>query len=342
MRRLGKAGDDERGATSIIVALLMVVLLGFGALAVDVGMLYSEHVQLRNGSDAAAFAVAQRCAHNPAGANCSTTSPLAQNLVNTNAGDGLSNLKSIVLDKTRGTVQVITGAQESGKEANRVSLLLARALGFSTAEVTAGATVQWGRPVAGPMPFPLAFSVCQVKDQVDGSPQLLQYHGVNANADCMYGPSGAAVQGGFGWLTSSPGTCGGRIDIRTGDALNAPGNSYPGVCDAVLGTWVADITAGKDVIVLLPVYNQVTGTGTGATYKITAFVALKVIGWNFSGSNTAPVAFRNKAPFAAPSLSCDGNCRGIIGTFVRYASLGDGYVLGATDDYGANVIRLIK
>lgn len=342
MWRLGKTEDSERGATSVVVALLMVVLLGFSALAVDIGMLYAEQIQLRNGADAAAFAVAQKCAHNPAGTDCSTTSPLARSLVNTNAGDGLSNLKSMVLKKDEGTVQVIAGAQESGKEANQVSLLLARVLGFTTAEVSAGATVKWGRPVAGPMPFPLAFSVCQVKDHVDGAPQLLQNHGVNLNADCMYGPSGAAVPGGFGWLTSSPGTCGGLVDIRTGDAANAPGNSYPGVCDGLLGTWVADITAGKDVIVLLPVYNQVTGTGSGATYKLTAFVAFKVKGWNFSGSNTAPVAFRNKAPFVDSALSCDGNCRGIIGTFVRYASLADGYTLGTADDYGANVIRLIK
>ncbi len=40
----------------------MVALLGFAALAVDVGMLYAERTQLRNGSDAAAIAVAQKCA----------------------------------------------------------------------------------------------------------------------------------------------------------------------------------------------------------------------------------------------------------------------------------------
>ncbi len=65
MRRLGRGtaeGNGERGAVSVLVAILMVVLLGFAALAVDIGVLYAERTQLRNGADAAAIAIAQKCA----------------------------------------------------------------------------------------------------------------------------------------------------------------------------------------------------------------------------------------------------------------------------------------
>ena len=111
---------------------------------------------------------------------------------------------------------------------------------------------------------------------MDGSLQQLQSHGDDANPDCLYGPSGAAVPGGFGWLTSSPGVCGGLIDIKAGDASNSSGNSYPGtVCDSVLQKWAADITAGKDVIALLPVFDRVTGTGANAKYQLTSFAALQ-------------------------------------------------------------------
>lgn len=341
MRRVAGRGEQERGAIAVLVALIMVALLGFAAITIDVGKLYYERAQLRNGADAAAFAVAQKCARDVTSPDCSATSPLAGSLANSNASDGLSNLQPVALDKVGGKVQVTVGAQETGKEANQVSLFLARVLGFNAAEVTAGTTVQWGRPVEGPMPFPMTFSVCQVKNDLDGSPQLLRNHGVDANADCADG-SVTAVPGGFGWLKSDPNICGGRIDIRAGDAPNAPGNSYPAVCDGLLRQWITDITAGKDVVVLLPVFNRVTGTGTGATYKLTAFVGFKVTGWNFSGSNTEPVSFRNKSPFVTSSVACDGNCRGIIGTFVRYASLADGYVLGTANDYGASVIRLVQ
>ena len=222
MRRLGMTtADGERGGISVLVAILMVVLLGFAAVAVDVGMLYAERTQLRNGADAAAIAIAQKCARNVNDVDCSTTSTLARSLANSNAGDGASNIASLVLDKSAGTVKVIAGAQEAGKEPNR-SRFSSR--GYSASMMLKslpGPLCGGAVPVAGPLPFPLAFSVCQVKGHVDGSLQLLQSHGDGANPACMYGPDGAAVPGGFGWLTSSTGVCGGLVDITTGDANNS-------------------------------------------------------------------------------------------------------------------------
>ena len=154
--------DGERGAVSVVVALLLVVLLGFGAIAVDVGMLYSERTQLRNASDAAALMVAQKCARNLADPNCSATAPLASELANKNAVDGLSNVKSIELDKANRTVRVTAGAKESGKAANEVSLFFARVLGLETAEVTAASRVQWGTPSKGPVILPLAIAHCKL------------------------------------------------------------------------------------------------------------------------------------------------------------------------------------
>jgi len=348
MRRLGRfPGPEggERGAVSVLIAILMVSLLGFTALAVDVGMLYAERTQLRNGADAAAFAIAQKCAHDVNNADCSTTSTLARSLANSNAGDGASNIKSVVLDKTAGTVTVTAGAQEAGKEPNRVSLFFARAMGFNDAEVSTGATVRWGQPVAGPLPFPLAFSVCQVRYRVGGGLQQLQSHGDDANPDCLYGPSGAPVPGGFGWLTSSPGVCGGLIDIKAGDASNSSGNSYPGtVCDSVLQKWAADITAGKDVIALLPVFDRVTGTGANAKYRLTSFAAFSVKGWKFSGTdNELPKSFHHTSPTVPSSVACTNNCRGIIGSFIEYVSLADGYTYGVTtEDSGADIVRLTQ
>ncbi|WP_426996565.1 pilus assembly protein TadG-related protein [Pseudarthrobacter sp. N5] len=343
MRRLGprrRTQDSERGAVSVIVAILLVALLGFSAIAVDVGMMYAERTQLRNGADAAALAVAQKCAKNDADAECSTTSPLARSLANSNAGDGLSNIKSTVLDKSNRTVTVTAGAQEAGKAPNEVSLFFARALGFNTAEVTAPSTARWGSPVAGRTAFPLAFSVCQVKDSIGGALQLLQDHGKNQNADCLYGPSGAAVEGGFGWLNQDPGVCGGTIDLAINESGSDPGNNSPNNCSTTLQKWADEITAGRHITVLLPVYNAVTGTGNGAIYHLIAFAAFDVGGWKFSGNSGAPETFQNQAPYVSSALTCDGNCRGIIGSFVKYVSLADGYTLGPVDAYGAPIVRL--
>ena len=345
MRRLAgpvPSANRERGGIAIMVAILMVVLLGFGALAVDVGMLYAERTQLRNGSDAAALAVAQKCAKDINDADCSTTSVLAQGLANGNAGDGLSNIKSLLLDKTNRTVTVAAGSQEAGKAPNQVSLFLARALGYSSAEVSATSSVTWGSPIKGPMPFPVAFSICQVQGHVDGTLQLLQDHGSNANPDCNYGPSGAAVAGGFGWLVSDPGVCGGLIDLAAAESGSDPGNNSPSICAATLNSWAADITAGKDVIVLLPVFNRVTGTGNSAIYGLTTFAAFKVKGWKFSGNSTLPDTFQNTTPTVTAAVACDGNCRGIIGSFIKYVSLADGFTLGPVDANGATIVRLTQ
>lgn len=324
---------------SVLVAILMVALLGFAALVIDAGMLYTEKVQLRNGADAAALAVAQKCAKDLNDPDCSATSALARSLASSNAGDGLSNVSSLTLDKTARRVTVTAGAQEAGKEPNQVSLLFARALGINTAEVTAGSAVDWGSPLAGPAAFPVAFSICQVKNHVDGTLQLLQNHGSNANPDCFYGPSGAFVSGGFGWLPNDPGICGGLIDLALSEAGSDPGNNgAPDVCLATLQRWADDITAGKDVVVLLPVFDQVSGTGSGAIYGLTSFAAFKVSGWKFSGNSDLPKTFRN----TSSAVTCDGNCRGIIGSFIKYVSLAQGFALGPVDTNGATIVRLTK
>ena len=344
MRRLtaSTGQDSERGGIAIMVAILMVALLGFAALAVDVGMLYAERTQLRNGSDAAALAVAGKCAKDINDVECSTTSALARSLANGNAGDGASNIQSLLLDKPNRTVTVAAAAQEPGKEPNRVSLFFAGVLGYTSAEVSATSSVTWGSPRKGPAPFPVAFSICQVQGHVDGTLQLLQNHGSNANADCNYGPSGAAVEGGFGWLVSDPGVCGALIDIAVAEGGSDPGNSSPGGCDATLNSWAADITAGKDVVVLLPVFNRVSGTGNGAVYGLTTFAAFKVKGWKFSGNSTLPDAFQNTTPAVDASVSCDGNCRGVIGSFIKYVSLANGFTLGPVDANGATIVRLTQ
>ncbi|WP_350002044.1 TadE/TadG family type IV pilus assembly protein [Pseudarthrobacter sp. WHRI 8279] len=343
MRRLTEdKAQNERGAISVIVAILLVTLLGFVAISVDVGVIYSERAQLQNGADASAIALAQKCARDDADPVCSTTSTLAASLANQNALDGMSKVHTIELDKTARKVSVTTSAKEAGGTDNSVSLFFADVLGVPTKEVGARGSAVWGSPRAGLTAFPLAFSICQVKDKIGTGLQLLQEHGKNANADCNYGPSGAAVQGGFGWLVQDAGACGGTIDLAVSEGGSDPGNNAPGNCSTELNRWASDITAGRDVIVLLPVFNKVTGTGAGAVYGLVSFAAFKVTGWKFSGDSSLPYTFQNRASTTTGVTSateCRGECRGVIGSFVKYVSLADGYTLGPVDEYGAVIAR---
>ncbi len=94
-RRLSWLGRAERGATTILVVIVLVpVLFGAMALSVDVGGLMWERRQLQNGSDAAAAAAAQTCVSNAAACPTAATSSLT-NLAGANANDGASTVASI-------------------------------------------------------------------------------------------------------------------------------------------------------------------------------------------------------------------------------------------------------
>jgi Flp pilus assembly protein TadG len=330
-------GGGEQGAIAVVVAFMMVALLGFAAISIDVARLYSEQAQLQNGSDAAALMVAQKCAKNNADTDCSTASPLAADLANKNAIDNVSQIKTISLDKTNRAVTVTAGAKETGSSANSVSLFFARVLGIPSAEVDASSSVQWGSPVEGSIVFPLAFSICQVSGMVNGAAQLLQNFSADANPDCPLGPAGKTVPGGFGWTSQTAGQCGGFVDLAINQSGSATGNDGPSNCDAILNKWASEITAGRPVIVLLPVYDAVTGTGSGASYHLNSFAAFSVQGWAFSGADKLPMVYNNAA---TTSLKCQGNCRGIIGKFIKYVSLADGYKLGPVSPNGATVVEL--
>ena len=352
MRRLTTMHQDrEHGAVSVIVAILLVTLLGFVAIAVDVGRIYSERAQLQNGADAAAIALAQTCARNPADSLC-TTSTLAGSLANQNALNGMSNVNNIQLSTTAGTVSVTTTAKENGAPDNSVSLFFAGVLGIPSMQVAAKSSAVWGSPTKGPTAFPLAFSICQVQNMVDKGLQVLQNKdSKSANPGCTL-PSGGTVPGGFGWLAQDAGKCGASIDLSVNESGSDPtntktGNSAPSNCEATLNGWAADITAGRKAVVLLPVFDKATGTGAGAVYHLTAFAAFNVVGWKFSGQdNTTPYSFNNTAPKgsgSAATATCTGDCRGIIGQFVTYVSLADGFTLGPTNpygQYGASIARL--
>src|SRR5204863_7242988 len=67
MRRvslLRRLHGDQRGITGVVTMVLMFVLLGIVAMAIDGGMLWRAHINIGNANDAAALAAAQEYATN--------------------------------------------------------------------------------------------------------------------------------------------------------------------------------------------------------------------------------------------------------------------------------------
>ena len=146
---------DERGAVGVVVALLMVPLAGFAAIAIDVSAMYAERQQLQTGADAGALAVAQDCARGA----CGSTGQTAQSFATAN----LSKASSTA------TVTSLKAAEVTVSNAAVKQHWFAPALGAAPSTViTASATVAWGSPTGGTAVLPLAFSLCEWNKQTGG------------------------------------------------------------------------------------------------------------------------------------------------------------------------------
>ena len=294
----------------------MVPLVGFAAIAVDVGALYSEKAQLQNGADAAALAVAQHCAVHA----CGDTAATAAQFASANANDGAANVYKVALGSNRVTVSDSTlTAQGDGAIPHPFAALI----GVNATTVHASATAEWGGPGAGPAVLPIALSYCEVINA--GAPGQRVTIRTDTNRPCHRNPAEPEIPGGFGWIDLVGGSCQSYVDVTGGEMWigSDPGNNITAACK----TKIAGL---KGQTILIPVFDGTRGTGQNAEYRIYAFAAFTITGWSFSGySNTDPAA----------SPSCTNNCRAIQGYFEEWVSADTAFDLGGPD-LGGTVVRL--
>jgi Flp pilus assembly protein TadG len=310
---------EERGATAVMVALLMVPLVGFVGIAVDVGALYAERAQLQNGADAAALAIARDCS---AGA-CGNPATRAATFANLNANDGAANVLTPAISGR--SVTVTSSTRVAGTNAAAIAHPFAALIGATPTTVHATATAEWGSLNASRVVLPLAISYCEFRPSLDGTLQLIRY---DQNLNC---PSrdGHPIPGGFGWLAQASGMCGVFVDIDTARVPSLPGNSdsLPSGCDAVFSTLI-----GRTILV--PIFDDALVTRPVAWYHIYGFAAFTVTGFKFSGNGVGLSITDPAAP------SCTGNCRGIQGRFSHWTSLDAAGVELGGPDLGASFVRL--
>jgi hypothetical protein len=298
---------------------MMVVLLGFPAIAIDIARLTAEKTELQNGADAAAIAIAQNCAKGA----CGNTAVTATTLAVANTNDGYATATASVAGST---VTVATGTLNKDGT-TKIDYFFAPALGIDSGTAAATASAAWGSPASGPAVFPLTFSMCQFDAALSGTTQLIQY---NTGPSCV-GPTGHAIPGGFGWLKTPSGQCSLNVSIATAQVASDNGNSFPltSQCTTAMQNF-------KNQTIPIPVFEQAGGSGASGWYKIYGFAAFKITGWKFGGNGQSDLNWNNTG-----TPSCTGNCRGIIGSFQRFIDISSAYTQGGPD-LGTKNIKLTK
>jgi Flp pilus assembly protein TadG len=348
-RRLRLLGRDERGVVGVLVGLLIgTVLLGLGALVIDVGQLYTERAQLQNGADAAALAVAKSCILG----SCTPSSALstAQNYANKNAADGVAGVGTVCgyagtltacgastgamtacpSPPASGTnyVDVNTSTKTSGGTTVIAPVFAKELLGngsYTGTTVLACAQVQWGssgRSTYSGILTAFTTTACQWDKAVSqgtvyGTPPPGSLPPSSYDMKLTLG-----YLNGTGCSTEPAGSDGpgtfGWITETGGCTLNSiTGTTYPvrtGTASPNCNTPLFDDAQNKSLI-YIPVYTSATGNGASSVYNLKGIAAFVVTGYNVPGGGM----FGSYPDWLKSANTCTGNSYCIDGYFVAAA-----------------------
>jgi Flp pilus assembly protein TadG len=252
-RRLG----EERGAVAVMVALLLVPLIGFGAIAVDVAAVHAERQALRNGADAAAIAVATDCAWNRCGDAVGTATTLAR----ANAGSLAATLAAptVNVDLATRSVDVTSSATQDH--------FFAPLIGVESSNLSTTSVAGWSGISHATAAIPIAISRCEYD-------RMKATGGLRTLYPGEPGTCGSAGVPPVIWLNTDSGKCQ-KSGLTVGATLSryvpAKRSDMPAAC-APSGLNFP-LSSVVDEQVLIPVFEQATAT---AAPKVYAFVAFDV------------------------------------------------------------------
>lgn len=213
MRRLGGTTvlNEDRGATLVFVAILLVVLFGFTAFAVDIAASYHERRVVQNGADAAVLAIAEDCARGTLPCGEPYVSQTAQLYADANAPDLATTVEELILDLENQEVTVRTLSHDPNTGRDALVHFFAAVLGIPESPIRAEATARWGT-LGASSTVPITMSMCDITEGLDEDGNYILREGVitvtflDPSGDtCDAHPGFDAdedelLPAGFGWL----------------------------------------------------------------------------------------------------------------------------------------------
>jgi Flp pilus assembly protein TadG len=280
-RRFRSCADDERGAVAVVVAIFMVVAIGFAAFAVDLGSLWSTRRNMVTVSDAAALAGATQGA-------LLTEGQIANDPCLTATSYATTNLAQVKFKSCTTTVNSATSGTITWSGAKNTDLVFARVWGKNNQDVGSTTTAEWGIPtgVVGLRPYALCSQTPLIQPfllnpKVQYGPVKIFYGKTNVS-DC-----GDNVPGNWGVLDFDGGS------NPCGDIANWVANGYQGLVSAPsyipgdTGSF-SNCANNQNLVGLtfqLPLFDSYGAQGNGSSFHIIGFVTVKLISFKDNGPN---------------------------------------------------------
>jgi hypothetical protein len=355
----------------VIVAVVLAggVLMGSGALAIDVGRLYVEREQLQSGADAAAMAVAKECA--AAVTSCGADPDgLAKEFADGNAEDAVSGVDVLCGQTPAGALPACpppsttlsrcmtdppgdevpyvevrtrteTDAGSTLLPATFAQLMLGNE-GYDGATVGSCARAAWGPP-ASAGGLAVTMSACEWEASTAGGTSYAPPPPYPPNPL----PAASAEQVLYLHTTATETSCPagpsgadapggfGWLD-ESGDCateIDADGtySGDPGVSAPKACKEALEESRQNRTLVFVPVFDAVGGTGAGTTYHIKGMAAFVLTGYHLPGLSAES--------WLTGAKHCTGSNKCLYGYFTQGLVPAAGVIGGP--DLGASIVALV-
>ncbi|MGI9610709.1 MAG: pilus assembly protein TadG-related protein [Acidimicrobiia bacterium] len=285
MRRIGR-GPNQRGAVLAWTAILLTVLIGCAALAIDLGLGWMSRRNLVTTTDAAALAAAAE--YSAGGDGCAS---VASSYVGLNAPGATMTACDVSANGTTGYVTV--DALEN------INTNFAQVLGVTDFDTTSSSTAQWGPPSAatGLRPYGLCSESAEMQAFL-ANPQATQTHTIAytktdltacGNSEGNWGeialnrgsPSQSQIKD---WVENGyngevlAGTLGGICAVEAYACYPPSPGTITGASKEMKDLQDSGIYFG------LPIFDSVEGNGANAQFHLVGFVKVRVVDFKFNGA----------------------------------------------------------
>ena len=252
-------------------ALLLVPMLGFAAIAVDIGALYAERARLQVGADAAAIAVAQDCSRG----NCGDMLATAQALITANDTEGTAAQPVLSSDPLSVTV---TAAPPRSTGSRRSSGTTPR--GLRDGDRRLGGPQRRHRGAPADLLLVLVRGADRRRLPSSTTVQTIKLHQDRTRR--MHRAVEQLRPRRFRLPRHRQRALRGDQRHRTSSSLRRPATTRRRAARP------ADFAAFVGQTVLLPIFDDSGGTGNSAWYRVYGYAAFTITGYDFGGQyNTA-------------------------------------------------------